>query len=93
MEPYVSKEPQNLISTPIDPTFTIQAANAKKILWITPDGKIHVDPDSPADETARKVLKALCSLTNTSLPRDPKREKLSPKSILRRLLQIFYIKR
>jgi hypothetical protein len=34
----------------------------KRIMWIDENGKIHVDPDAPADETAQQVCSALSLL-------------------------------
>lgn len=47
------------ISIPADRRISFYANDVKPVMWITPDGKIHVDPDAPADETAREVCRLL----------------------------------
>lgn len=37
--------------------------SGEAVFWISPDGKIHVDPDAPADETAKKVCEILSGMS------------------------------
>jgi hypothetical protein len=44
-----------------DPTIGFYVLD-KKVMWIDKDGKIHVDPDAPANETAQKVCEIMSQI-------------------------------
>jgi hypothetical protein len=52
---FVTQQPSSI-------NFVAYNTSAKSVMWIDPQGKIHVDPEMAADEVARRVCEVLATM-------------------------------